>query len=613
MSDSIEPQLINPHVIEPRLKKIGEYLKLNSQEIFVVPEYQRGYSWEITQCEKLWQDMEAFMENAGRDPYFFGTVIVSCENSTLTLIDGQQRTTTFILLLKALLIQLNSSIKHTERDEDSRRLHNTLVRKRDKIISILYKVTDDGVDEIVENFGNAKISNILKNESINEQYGSDLETILKSETFDNAEEKVVRIPYKQKDKKYTNYFKNFNFFYDQFKVRSDSWINIFTEYILDKSEIIEIRSWNVEQAITMFNSLNSAGMPLTDADIISAQLYSNAKENRNIFDKKWKELRKIVKEDIENDCKINIDAVLLQYMYINRSVDEEYISKSGSVDVTTPGIRSYYTDKRKDLLQEPLKLVDSFLKVAKIWDKIQDYSIIKLSFMFNNNIKLYLISYLYRFDLDELNENKVEAFLQHLLKIFVILEVLDTVYSSSKFKRFLFGLNVKLVKKEIELDIIKKEIQDHIHKEWNEEEITKDIAEYDKKALTYLFEYIFCLHNQKIFELKDKYEVEHILPQSGKNIKQMKKDAGFTKDNEHEFEYIVDKLGNKIVLEKKINVDVSNAWFRTKCGEYIKSSYKVAIAIAEEYANDDLPVWKIEDIDRRTEEIAEEIVDFIFS
>lgn len=232
--------------------------------------------------------MESFIENRGEDPYFFGTVIISCEDSKLTLIDGQQRTTTFILLLKALLIQLTISIKHTERDGDSGNLHNILVRKRDKVISILYKVTDDGVDEIVENFETTKISSI--------------------------------------------------------------------------SEIIEIRSWNVEQAITMFNSLNSDGMPLTDADIISAQLYSNAQENRNVFDEKWKELKKIVEEDIKNDCKITIDAVLLQYMYINRSVDKEYISESGAVSVTTPGVRSYYTNKRKDLLQEPLKLVDSLLK-----------------------------------------------------------------------------------------------------------------------------------------------------------------------------------------------------------------------------------------------------------
>lgn len=332
----LEGDIKMPKNIEPRLRTIGQYLTLNSQEVFVIPEYQRGYSWEITQCEKLWQDMESFIENRGEDPYFFGTVIISCEDSKLTLIDGQQRTTTFILLLKALLIQLTISIKHTERDGDSGNLHNILVRKRDKVISILYKVTDDGVDEIVENFETTKISSILENHSINELYNFELDTILKSETFESAEKKVERIPRKQKDNKYTNYFKNFKFFYEQFDHLSDSEINTFAEYILNKSEIIEIRSWNVEQAITMFNSLNSDGMPLTDADIISAQLYSNAQENRNVFDEKWKELKKIVEEDIKNDCKITIDAVLLQYMYINRSVDKEYISESGAVSVTTP-------------------------------------------------------------------------------------------------------------------------------------------------------------------------------------------------------------------------------------------------------------------------------------
>ena len=103
--------------------------------------------------------------------------------------------------------------------------------------------------------------------------------------------------------------------------------------------------------------------------------------------------------------------------------------------------------------------------------------------------------------------------------------------------------------------------------------------------MVYIFEYIFCLHNQKIFELKDKYEVEHILPQSGKNIEQMRKDAGFTKDNEREFKDIVDKLGNKTVLESKINKELGNTWFRTKRGQYIKSSYKVPVAIAEKIAN----------------------------
>ena len=78
-------------------------------------------------------------------------------------------------------------------------------------------------------------------------------------------------------------------------------LNTFAEYILDKSEIIEIRSWKVEQAITMFNSLNSDGMPLLDADIISAELYSNAGQDKETF-KKWEEFKRLVDTLEEENC-----------------------------------------------------------------------------------------------------------------------------------------------------------------------------------------------------------------------------------------------------------------------------------------------------------------------
>ena len=44
--------------IEPKLKLISTYLR--SQELFVIPEYQRSYSWTIPECDKLWQDVETF-------------------------------------------------------------------------------------------------------------------------------------------------------------------------------------------------------------------------------------------------------------------------------------------------------------------------------------------------------------------------------------------------------------------------------------------------------------------------------------------------------------------------------------------------------------------------
>ena len=112
--------------IDPKLKLISTYLKIGKDELFVIPEYQRCYSWTVAECDKLWQDIEAFMESKITDetgkiePYFFGTVIADCsESGQLSLIDGQQRTTTFIILMKALLLRLQHLIDTTSKDEDN--------------------------------------------------------------------------------------------------------------------------------------------------------------------------------------------------------------------------------------------------------------------------------------------------------------------------------------------------------------------------------------------------------------------------------------------------------------------------------------------------------------
>lgn len=77
--------------IEPNLQLISEYTKLGQNDKFCIPEYQRGYAWTTAQCDKLWQDIEQFIDSGAEDPYFFGTVIIDCSTSNcLNLIDGQQ-------------------------------------------------------------------------------------------------------------------------------------------------------------------------------------------------------------------------------------------------------------------------------------------------------------------------------------------------------------------------------------------------------------------------------------------------------------------------------------------------------------------------------------------
>ena len=74
-------QKIMAKEIEPKLKLISEYLKIDEKSIFSIPEYQRGYSWNNEQCDKLWQDIENFRDSDMTDPYFFGTIIVDCSET----------------------------------------------------------------------------------------------------------------------------------------------------------------------------------------------------------------------------------------------------------------------------------------------------------------------------------------------------------------------------------------------------------------------------------------------------------------------------------------------------------------------------------------------------
>lgn len=609
--------------IEPKLRKIGDYLKLEDNTIFTIPEYQRAYSWGTDHCDKLWQDIQNFVASNNKDSYFFGTIIINCQedDTRFGLIDGQQRTTTFLLLLKALLIKINDSIKQTPNDEDSAGLLRGLKERRRKIMGILYKVESEDITDEPNKERDGEICKrllTLESYSINERYKTDLSSILNSVDYDEAKSNVIKIPYKQKDNKYTNFFRNFNYFYTVIEELPASQLNIIAKAFTDNCEVIEIKSWQVEQAITMFNSLNSDGLPLYDADIISAKLYAIAEKDGNgkEFTNLWTSLLSQISDLTKNGI-ANIDSILMQHMYYTRAIRGETVSDSGVVNVTTPGLRRYYTEINKDLLNSPVNLCKDMIRLAKIWKKISEYPCVQVLLKFNENAKLFLSSYLYRFDVDNVKEEGVEIIVESLLKLFTIMELVDAGYSSKYFKTFLFAEEVKLADKEISELKIKQDFENHLRYNWDNEDIKSEILEYNKHKLVYLNEYLFAKETKSTFLLGDKYDIEHIMPLSGKNLQEIRKDAEI--NSEEEFRAIVNKLGNKILLEEKINRSIGNQWFRTKVSTtqksklgYVNSIYPLATALVETYGYDVKPYWKKDDINKATEKASNRIVRFIF-
>lgn len=600
--------------IEPRLKYISNYLKIQNTESFVIPEYQRGYSWNsVHHCDKLMQDIKTYIDQGSEEPYFFGTIIVDCSEAAgeYNLIDGQQRTTTFVLLLKALLLRLQEVLKSMSRDDDSEVLEESLKDNRNKIIEILYKTDAEGRASIKKDWSKVRGVSIIKNNSINEQFKDELQIILESEDYYTAEKSCYKYPRKQKDNKYTNFFRNFKFFYDTLGSFGESELNTFAKKFLNECQVIEIRSWQTEQAITMFNSLNSTGMPLTDADIISAKLYSEAGDNKSEFNTKWKEIIRLTSQLSERKI-ATIDSVLQQYMYINRAETRIY-QKNGSIDVSTPGLRNYYTVINKELLNDPISLCDKLYKIASIWHKIKDYSIVKLLLKFNENVRLYLISYLNRFSVDAITEDKVTKISTLLLRLFTILELVETGYSSKNFKTFLFRENLKFVDISVTEDELLTDFNNHIQRNWQRDNLSQLVFEYEKNILVFLNEYLYSEEMHLNFKFSENVNIEHIMPASGRNIESIREDANI--EDKEEFDNIVNKLGNKILLEEDINKSIGKDWFKTKKQKSIleKSGYKNSqYLIAPTLCDYPKDIWTKEDIIIITEKITKRILNFIF-
>ncbi|WP_455620366.1 DUF262 domain-containing protein [Eisenbergiella sp.] len=609
--------------IEPKLKKIGDYLKLEEDTVFIIPEYQRAYSWGIDNCDKLWQDINDFVESESKDRYFFGTIIINCQDNDTKygLIDGQQRTTTFFVLLKALLVRINIAIERTASDADSASLCRGLQERRRRIMGILYKAEIEDISDKPDAAKDAEICRrgiILENFSINEQYKTELATILQATDYASAEARVIKIKYKQKDNRYTNFFRNFKFFYGKISELSDSQLNSIAKSITDNCEVIEIKSWQVEQAITMFNSLNSDGLPLYDSDIISAKLYAEAEKRgkEKEFADLWKQLNNCINE-LESIRMADINSILMQYMYYIRTINKETISETGAINVTTPGLRRYFTEINRMPITDPIGMCSDMIKLAKVWKKVSEYPQMKVLLKFNENTKLFLASYFFRFDEDNITEELVEPIFECLLRLFSLLELVDVGYSSQYFKTFLFGAEVKLVSKSTAVDEIKQDFNEHIRSNWDKETIRAALHDYDGNVLVYLNEYLFAKEKGLSFTLGTKYEIEHIMPHSGNNLQEIRKDAGI--DSEEEFYGVVNKLGNKILLEEKINRAIGNEWFRTKVSTklenktgYIDSEYPISCALVSKFQSTNKPYWKKDDIMSATDKTSDRIVGFIF-
>ena len=119
----------NEIILSSNSETLRELLGNNGKKYFV-PRFQRDYSWEEDNWELFWEDIENIAEGHNQYHYMGYLVLQKADASTSKIIDGQQRLTTFSLLVLAAIKRLEEAGNEQERIDE---LHKNFIGSKDLI------------------------------------------------------------------------------------------------------------------------------------------------------------------------------------------------------------------------------------------------------------------------------------------------------------------------------------------------------------------------------------------------------------------------------------------------------------------------------------------------
>ena len=236
-----------------------DFIKEDGQ--FIVPKYQRLYSWKEKHCEQLWEDIFDAGNSDETISHFMGTIVYVRDEDTKCrlLIDGQQRITTISLLLIALQKKLNSG------DIPLDNIDKDLLKICDTIKTNAYLLDPN-------KNGDKKYKLLLSNQDDK-----------------NALMDLIDSKDKQEEKQVIN---NSKYFTDQIELNQKNIETILKG--LKNLKIVYIELTKNDNPQRIFESLNSTGQPLTQADLIRNFILmdENPEEQSHLHERHWQEIEK---------------------------------------------------------------------------------------------------------------------------------------------------------------------------------------------------------------------------------------------------------------------------------------------------------------------------------
>ena len=512
---------------------------------FLIPDYQRPYAWNEEQCQTLWDDIfsfsfpgnnfEAFDEN---EEYFLGSIVAyKNQDGKSEIIDGQQRLTTLMLILRAFYDKFANM-----QDKNS-------ILTRDRIEKCIWKT---------DTFGTAD-KNTLK---IDSEVATDND---KEEFLDLLRTGVVKHGSK------SQYVLNYQFFQkkiNEFLQAFPSFFPYLPARILGNCILLPIEAESQDTALRIFSTLNDRGLPLSDADIFKAQFYKyyGAIGNKDDFISEWKKLEEITNAVFKPIAGTPMDELFARYMYFLRA-------KEGIKSSTTEALRKFYERNKYQYLKKPYT-IEELKALALFWESVSDQD----NDRFTENVlkKLFVLNY------------APNGMWQHITSVYFLQNKdNDGALDDAAFCKFLDRITAFIFAYAVTnpgVNALRTPVYDEMVNIVNGGDVTFSKYKFNKSQARTSFEnyvftnqrnstrsmitwYAYTFSKQKILESNEVFHLEHIYSK-----KRQEMEDGLKNESN------LDSLGNKILLESSINIRASDYRFEDKkkiySGEQRRGKYK---------------------------------------
>ena len=533
------------------------YIKYNDHSIssafkdhYVVPDYQREYVWNDEQVEQLLFDLLDAYNTDNKKAYFLGTIVTYDSGSQFELIDGQQRLTTFFVLLCAI-----------------KRIYMNHGEPTSVIDNLVYSPTMNSDGDVI---------NLYHLQLQYEDAGNCLELIEKGE----GRPKYLT----QSGERLFDAFKTIQDFLNE-RFSDIASLKKFVVFLLNKTSFIRIETYDIADALKIFETINQRGKGLDPMDLLKNMIFRQVDRSKfKELNMNWKSITRSLEKIEEKPLRFLRYFIMANY---DTSGEKDGILREDQIYtwLTNNNKQCHYEEAPFQFVQKMAQNVDLYVK-CRVPDDTQEGNVHlkNISLLAGKSYKLHLMLMLAASNMNADALAKFKAVLESVVYYTVINKIATNITERT------FALWCKDVRNIVTCEDLDGFVNSTIIPTVNDWKMNNK-SNFLRLGLNSMQQYRIKFILGKITAYVDALrlgktavedltvytqtavEIEHIMPQTCTDK------ARYNLDEE-EFAVYIHRLGNLTLLENSINKSIHNDNYASKSIAYKQSKFYITSSLS---------------------------------